>query len=149
MALARPIHAGVRSSLFAHAYFPMEVTSYRNLSRSLYWRSESKPRGRRGLPTGHRSRPIFRGITGSDWLLPANQLGSGETTPFGPSPGVTRLASLRSGPRATSPLSSKNRVRKVQGDRLHLPAVFGGLTAYDTQRIKDTYLAVQRGEDWG
>src|SRR5262245_24320165 len=61
MALARPVHTGVPSSLFAHACFPMEVTSYRNLSRSLYWRSESKPLGRRGLPTGHRSRPILRG----------------------------------------------------------------------------------------
>src|SRR5208337_3825495 len=60
MALARPIDAGV-PSLFGHAFSPLENASRRNLCRSLYWRSESKSQVRRGLPTGHRLRPIRQG----------------------------------------------------------------------------------------
>src|SRR5271167_5038896 len=60
MALARPIDAGV-PLLLVHPFSPLETASHRNLRRSLYWRSESKSQVRRGLPTGHRSRPIRQG----------------------------------------------------------------------------------------
>ena len=61
MALARPIDAGIPSLFISHARSPLEKTSRRNLRRSLYWRSESRLQVRRGLPTGHRSRPIRQG----------------------------------------------------------------------------------------
>jgi hypothetical protein len=61
MALARPIDASIPSSFINHPRSPLKRTSRRNLRRSLYWRSESGLRVRRGLPTGHRSRPIRRG----------------------------------------------------------------------------------------
>jgi len=61
MALACPIDAGIPSSFISHPRSPLEKTSRRNLRRSLYWRSESGLHVRRGLPTGHRSRPIHRG----------------------------------------------------------------------------------------
>jgi hypothetical protein len=62
-------------SLFSHAFSPLgtiqprysasrclsAITSHRNPCRSLYWRSESKARVRRGLPTGHRLRPVWKG----------------------------------------------------------------------------------------
>ncbi len=43
------------------AGWPLKNASHRNLRRSLYWRSETRSQVRRGLPTGHRSRPIRRG----------------------------------------------------------------------------------------
>jgi hypothetical protein len=69
MAFARPVHAGI-PSLFSHAFSPLETASRRNLRRSLYWRSESRSQVRRGLPTGHRLRPIRQGRASSlgDWL---------------------------------------------------------------------------------
>ena len=59
--LARPIDACVPLSFISHPRSPLEKTSRRNLRRSLYWRSVSGLHVRRGLPTGHRSRPIHRG----------------------------------------------------------------------------------------
>ena len=59
MAFARPVHAGV-PLLFSHAFSPLQTASRRNLRRSLYWRSESKVQFRRGLPTGHRLRPVWQ-----------------------------------------------------------------------------------------
>src|SRR6516165_10718687 len=61
MALRRPIDADVPLSLIGHIFPQFEPTSHRDLRRSLYWRSESRTQVRRGLPTGHRSRPIRRG----------------------------------------------------------------------------------------
>ena len=61
MALARPIDTGIPSLFISHSRSPLEKTSHRNLRRSLYWRSESGLHFRRGLPTGHRSRPIRPG----------------------------------------------------------------------------------------
>ena len=43
------------------AAYDQGIASRRNLRRSLYWRSESKAQVRRGLPTGHRLRPIRQG----------------------------------------------------------------------------------------
>src|SRR6516162_6129437 len=60
MALSRPIDAGV-PLLSVHPFSPPEIGSRRHHCRSLYWRSESKSQVRRGLPTGHRLRPIQRG----------------------------------------------------------------------------------------
>jgi hypothetical protein len=107
MAFRRPIDAGVPSLLVGHAFSPLKTTSHRDPRRSLYWRSKSGSHFRRGLPTGHRSRPIRQGTrpppgglaTGGSWSLPANRLGSGSLR-FRPSPGRARFVALRSTPRA-------------------------------------------------
>jgi hypothetical protein len=88
MALARPIDAGVPSFL-DHDFSPLEavplrycasrclsaIASRRNLRRSLYWRSESKARVRRGLPTGHRLRPIRQGARPHQAVAPQGFIG--------------------------------------------------------------------------
>jgi hypothetical protein len=123
MALTRPIDASVPSSLFGHSYSPFETTSLRNLRRSLYWRSESSSKVRRGLPTGHRSRPIHWGARPPQVVKSQGAVGCSQRigsvredyAASGPSPAsraLFRFASLR----ATSDVvHSKNRLRKVQG----------------------------------
>src|SRR5262245_53285857 len=75
MALRRPVDAGVPLSLVGHAFSPFEHTSHRDLRRSLYWRSEKRAQVRRGLPTGHRSRPIRRGTCPPQVVGPQGAIG--------------------------------------------------------------------------
>jgi hypothetical protein len=75
MAFRRPIDAGVPSLLVDHALSPLNNTSHRDPRRSLYWRSESRSLGRRGLPTGHRSRPIRPGTRPPQVVGPQGAVG--------------------------------------------------------------------------
>ncbi|MFY9736810.1 MAG: DUF3141 domain-containing protein [Rhodoplanes sp.] len=75
MAFRRPIDAGVPSLLVGHAFSPLKTTSHRDPRRSLYWRSDSRSLGRRGLPTGHRSRPIRQGTRPPQVVGPQGAVG--------------------------------------------------------------------------
>ena len=117
-----PVDAGVPFSLISHGFSSLRTASHRDLRRSLYWRSDSGVRVRRGLPTGPRSRPIRRGTRPPQVVGPQgaigcsrrDRLGLARLRQFGPSPAghaTFRYASLR----ATCGVHPKNRMRGVQG----------------------------------
>lgn len=117
MALRRPVDAGITIVFDQLCLLP--VRAYRDLRRSLYWRSE-KAQVRRELPAGHRSRPIRRGTRpprwskhGGDGSLPTNRLGSGRLRQFGPSP-MLRATFGYASRRDTYGELTKNRMRTVR-----------------------------------
>src|SRR5713101_2651383 len=61
VALACPVDTGIPTLSITHAVTPLQTASHRDPRRYLYWRSPCLRHERRGLPTGHRSRPIRRG----------------------------------------------------------------------------------------
>src|SRR5260370_1230712 len=61
VAVASPVATGIPPLSITHAVTPLHTATHPAPRRYLYWRSPCLRHERRGLPTGHRSRPIRRG----------------------------------------------------------------------------------------
>src|SRR5436190_18714563 len=129
--LTRPIDAGVPLSLIGHVGSPFETASHRDPRRSLYWRSECGSHFRRGLPTGHRSRPIHRGtcpplVIGSQRTIGCSRR-IGSVREFTLHRAVARQGTLRCAtlhfarPATYTPRTARERYRRTERHGLSSP----------------------------